>query len=80
MVFEEKNWLIYLFFIVYGNVFIIESVIESEKLLIQDSLIGSTVEPWLNRWRHKYIIYKLLKFEIIIKIKIIIYILFNVVK
>ena len=62
------------------DIFIIELIIGSEKLSVYGSLIGSIVEPWLNRWHHKYIIYKLLKFKIIIKIKIKIYILLNIIK
>ena len=62
---------------VISNVFRTGPVIEPEKLPIHGSLVGSMVKPWSNRWRHKYIIYKWLKFKIIIKIKIIIYILFK---
>ena len=39
------------------NVFRIEPVIEQKKLSVHVSLVGPTVEPRSNRWRHKYIFY-----------------------
>ena len=59
-------------------VFRTEPIVELEKLPVHGSLVGPTVESRSNWWRHKYIIYKILKFKIIIKIKIIIYILFKI--
>ena len=53
---------------VKGNVFKTKSVIELEKLLIYGSLIVPVVKPWLNKWCYKYIIYILLKLKIILRI------------
>ena len=42
---------------VFCNVLKTGPVTESEKLPGHDSLVGPVVEPCLNRWRNKYIIY-----------------------
>ena len=60
------------------NVLRTRLIIELEKLSVHNSLVGLMVESYSNWWYHKYIIYKLLKFKIVIKIKIIIYILFKI--
>ena len=53
---------------VESNVFRTGPVIEPEKLLVHGSPVEPVVEPRSNRWRHKYVIYILLKLKIIIKI------------
>ena len=54
-------------FIEFDNVFKTRLDIELEKLSVHGSLVGPVVKPLLNRRRHKYIIYILLKLKIIFK-------------
>ena len=49
------------------NVFITELISESEKLPVHGSMVKPMVEPQSNQWRHKYILYILLKSKINLK-------------
>ena len=49
--------------IVFSYVFRIESINELKKLPVHGLVVGLVVEPRLNRWHHKYIIYILLKLK-----------------
>ena len=51
------------------NVFIIRPVIELEKLPVHSSIVKSTVELRLNRWRHKYVFYYFIYYKKIKKLK-----------
>ena len=50
---------------IFYNVFRTRPIIELKKLVVHGLVVRSVVEPQLNQWRHKYIIYILLKLKII---------------
>ena len=52
----------------FTNIFKTRPVIKQKKLPIHNSLIEPVVEPLLNQWRHKYIIYILLQLKILYKV------------
>ena len=54
-------------FISFSNVLKTGPVTEPEKLPVHGSLVGLAVEPRLNQWRRKYIIYIFLNIKLFLK-------------